>query len=1249
MTNTTKQDEVKLLINEEKISMCAVIETQVSKKLVNKVGDYVFGNWAWVSNSVDSNRGCRIMDHRKHFVSFVYAKNTERERKPLWRNLTDHCVLVNGEPWAVLGDFNVTTKVEECSDSFNVIDKDMEVFRRVLCNLELEDITSYAFLSSYGSCFAKFLPYVTSDHCPATLVHPDIKAIKPRSFRFMNFLADKPGFLRTVKDNWCLKIQGFRMLVLAKRLKNMKKHLRNLNRINGNVFDKLKALRVELKRVQSSLDKDPNCVHLREEEYVYCNAYKDAASDEEKGRMYKSRIEVVYDTQGNKYEGDDVASKFVEHFQKNLGSEDEVFPIEGLDSLFVKKLDSQCAASMIRPVLDDEIKHAMFSIEDDKAAGPDGFTSKFFKAAWSVVGSDVCFAVKDFFFSSKLLGEFNANLISLVPKLQTPLKITDYRPIACGNVVYKCISKVIVNRLKEGLSSIIDCNQSAFIPGRQISDNILLAQEFMNGYNCKGGALRCAFKVDIEKAYDTGKRGLRQGDPMSPYLFTIVMEVFNLMVQRHIRLDNRFKYHWGCSRIRLTHLCFADDLLMLCHGDHISASILRRALDEFSMTFGLYPNMSKSMVFYGNVHDTVKDEIQLVMPFREGVLPVRYLGIPLTAKTLSIADCRVLIEKNFVWSKNDATKGAWKDVCRPKEEGGLGLKSLKVMNHALMVKHLWNIASKKDSLWVKWLNMYRIKGNCIWDLKVKKNFSWNLKQILSLRDSIRRNVGYKIGNGRGCFIWYDRWHSNGPICRLISNDVIKSSGFNLNAKVADLVSNNNWNWPNDWSVRFKEVVDVPVPVLDQDRDDMALWFDKQNVEVRFSVKEVWRVLRPDVPKVLWHKHVWFSQCIPRHSFIIWMAIKGRLKTQDRISRWFNVVNMLCPFCKKEKNSHGHLFFGCDFAQGVWNTLKVMSRLDDISCVWAQIISGITIRKANNSIWSIIQRLVLGAAVYFIWQERNFRLFRGNVRSAETVTSMIIDTVRLRLLGLKIKHSCEVVKVAVIWNLPWKAMVGEEARNTDEDPNDGVTYGSATYSSSGYGVLGIWGSSFFGNGLGSVSGFMGYGLDCISLYCDHFKGSGSGLWKCNTIFIIDKGLWMDCIVFWSSGFMVSMVIWHQGILRLMIQWAYIHGRLPLLTSKGSGYGKTSGSMVNYDSVDYSSAWPIMSVFHMFSIRISGSSFGSLCLVSNQVCVNYKYKDNAEFAYRGYEDSASKYKRSKKDFKLSSCSGCFKSLVIPAQRK
>ncbi|GJZ37317.1 RNA-directed DNA polymerase, eukaryota, reverse transcriptase zinc-binding domain protein [Tanacetum coccineum] len=1224
MTNTSKQDEVKLLIREEKVSMCAVIETQVSKKFVNQVGDNIFGNWNWVSNSVDSNRGCRIMvgwdrnivganlisqtdqvmhfevnfshDHRKQFVSFVYAKNFERDRKPLWRNLSEHNMLVSNEPWVVLGDFNVIMNTDECSNSFNIVDRDMDVFRRVLHSLELEDIVSYgmfytwiqkrrnpeagflkkldrvlgnaSFLSSYASCFAKFLPYMTSDHCPAIIVYPDVKGFKPRSFRFMNFLTDKPEFLPTVKDNWYSEVHGFYMFVLAKRLKNMKKHLRNMNRLNGNVFDKVKVLREELKRVQNCLDKDPDCVHLREEEYVFCNAYKEAARDEEmvlrqktkiqwlkdgdqnsayfhnslKGRMFRSRIEVVYDSEGHKYEGDDIATKFVDHFSKFLGTEDDVFPIEDPDSLFINKLDAQCSDYMVRPVLDDEIKFAMFSIEDDKAAGPDGYTSKFFKTAWNIVGGDVCAAVKEFFYSSKLLGEFNANLISLVPKLQTPLKITDYRPIACCNVVYKCISKVITNRLKEGLGSIIDSNQSAFIPGRQISDNIFLAQEFMHGYGRKGGAQRCAFKVDIEKAYDTvnwdflkialqrfgfhssmikwimvclttasfsicvngethgffkGKRGLRQGDPMSPYLFTIVMEVLNLMIKRQIRLDSRFRYHWGCSKINLTHLCFADDLLMLCHGDLISASILRRALDEFSMTSGLYPSMAKSTVFYSNVPGDVKEDIRLAMPFREGELPVRYLGVPLTSKMLSIADCKVLVEKvkkrifdwrnkslsfagklqlvasvlsslhvywasmfmlpvsicdsidklfkNFIWGKSESSSGiasvSWKDVCRPKNQGGLGLKSLRVMNCALMVKHLWYIASRKESLWVKWLNVYKLKGECLWDMKVRDSFSWNLKQILKLRDSVRKFVGYKIGNGIDCFVWYDRWHSNGPLCRLISNHIISSCGFDLNAKVADLICENNWIWPIEWSELFSEVIDVPVPVLSSDSVDKALWFNKKNEEVQFSVKEAWKVLRIDGPEVMWHKHVWFSQCIPRHAFILWMALKGRLKTQDRISRWIGADNMVCPFCKSCKDSHSHLFFQCGFAQGVWDRLKLMCRLEDLSYVWAEIVSGISVRKANNTLWSIIQRLVFGAAVYFIWQERNFRLFRSVERPADKVFDIIVDTVRLRLLGLKIKRSHEVEKAAAIWKIPIKGVGEKSGYGVKYGVNDDVLYGA----------------------------------------------------------------------------------------------------------------------------------------------------------------------------------------------------------------
>ncbi|GJY44993.1 hypothetical protein Tco_0433206 [Tanacetum coccineum] len=117
------------------------------------------------------------------------------------------------------------------------------------------------------------------------------------------------------------------------------------------------------------------------------------------------------------------------------------------------------------------------------------------------------------------------------------------------------------------------------------------------------------------------------------------------------------------------------------------------------------------------------------------------------------------------------------------------------------------------------------------------------------------------------------------------------------------------------------------------------------------------------------------------------------------------------------DSHSHLFFSCVYSMYIWDRVNIMAKLDDVSNIWAEVISGICIKKPSNSIWSVIQRLVLGASVYFIWQERNVRLFDSKNRSVDVVLNIIVNTVRLKLLSLNLKGSRDVGIDAKVWHLP----------------------------------------------------------------------------------------------------------------------------------------------------------------------------------------------------------------------------------------
>ncbi|GJT40085.1 zinc knuckle CX2CX4HX4C containing protein [Tanacetum coccineum] len=169
-------------------------------------------------------------------------------------------------------------------------------------------------LAGGGLYMTNFLPYVTSDHCPALLVIPCSATKRKRSFRFMNYLIDKKEFHQVVKDNWNVPVYGF-------------------------AID-------ELKKVQNELDKDPQNVKLKE------------------GRLSRNTIISVEDDVGIVFYNDDVAPIFVDHFESFFGTCEKTFPVEDPDGLFIKKIDVVSALYMVRDVSNDEIKAALFDIDE---------------------------------------------------------------------------------------------------------------------------------------------------------------------------------------------------------------------------------------------------------------------------------------------------------------------------------------------------------------------------------------------------------------------------------------------------------------------------------------------------------------------------------------------------------------------------------------------------------------------------------------------------------------------------------------------------------------------------------------------------------------------------------------------------------------------------------------------------------------------------------------------------------------------
>ena len=155
---------------------------------------------------------------------------------------------------------------------------------------------------------------------------------------------------------------------------------------------------------------------------------------------------------------------------------------------------------------------------------------------------------------------------------------------------------------------------------------------------------------------------------------------------------------------------------------------------------------------------------------------------------------------------------------------------------------------------------------------------------------------------------------------------------------------------------------IPVPDLNINLVDKTMWKDQNGNLVEFSTKQVWMKLSQQNEEVAWNKVVWFTQGNPRYAFVLWMAIKGRLQTQDRLMIWNSNKDMKCSLCNKTNDSHRHLFFECEFSKRIWEEMKRKMDNSDIPNGWENVIEYYIQSPNNNSIRSVLQRIVLATTV-----------------------------------------------------------------------------------------------------------------------------------------------------------------------------------------------------------------------------------------------------------------------------------------------
>jgi hypothetical protein len=732
-----------------------------------------------------------------------------------------------------------------------------------------------------------------------------------------------------------------------------------------------------------------------------------------------------------------------------------------------------------RPFSENEIERAVMSLPNDRAPGPDGFTNNFYKHCWTIMKPDIVNAFHSIHVHHCGALEYvnNAHVV-MIPKVDVANEPKHFRPISLIHSFAKLFTKVLAVRLSVYIEKLISTSQSAFIRKRCIQDNFVYVRGLARHYH-RTKTSACLIKLDISKAFDTvsweyllemlrhrgfstrwtdwlarilsssssavlvngcpgpvikHRRGLRQGDPLSSYLFILAMDTLNRIFDIATEEGSLSPLKGRQARLRLS--LYADDAVIFTNPKREDINGIMQIMEAFGDATGLRINMEKSTVApircdSVDLDDALRDFAGARVHFL-----VKYLGLPLTlgrlkmvhlqyiqdrakgkiegwqGRLVTLAGRRELVRsvlslqpvylvtalkppkgffketdklrKKFLWARDGELTGgkckvAWPTVCKPAVNGGLGIKDLEMFSRSLRLRWMWYSCDSKERPWK--------------DTEIPVD-SDDLK-LFNAATTV------ELGNGRKAAFWTSAW-LQGEVPAALFPALYKHSK-RKNRTVCDALTDNKWIKDIDYNMTQQIIAEflslwdrLHDIALYETQEDKITW--RFTADGQYSTRSAYALQLEGTTRCRTATLTWKSKAPPKSRFFLWLLLKNRIWTAARLQQrgWPN--DYFCQLCTRNMETSAHLFMECGVTKSIWKRVADWIGAPNLAPEnWLQTeslqdwILHMTDGLQQSSREALKSLIIL--VIWEIWRERNNRIFRQVRRSIHQILSDIQDAAK----------------------------------------------------------------------------------------------------------------------------------------------------------------------------------------------------------------------------------------------------------------